>query len=98
GKLYKQQRKNQKAITFYEAAIENLTKVRDNLSTNNLDLQFSFYEKVEPIYRDYIRLLISSSHLQLDKAIQVYEQLQLAELENYLKCGKLEFIPINSIA
>ncbi|MBC1305780.1 tetratricopeptide repeat protein, partial (plasmid) [Trichormus variabilis N2B] len=53
GKLYKQQRKNQKAITFYEAAIENLTKVRDNLSTNNLDLQFSFYEKVEPIYRDY---------------------------------------------
>ncbi|BAY41600.1 TPR repeat protein (plasmid) [Nostoc sp. NIES-2111] len=98
GKLYKQQRKNQEAITFYEAAIENLSKVRDNLSTNNLDLQFSFYEKVEPIYRDYIRLLISSSHPQLDKAIQVYEQLQLAELENYLKCGKLEFIPINSIA
>ncbi|MBD2255718.1 CHAT domain-containing protein [Nostoc parmelioides] len=98
GKLYQQQGKYQEATQYYKVAIQNFSKIRDNLSTTNLDLQFSFYEKVEPIYRDYIRLLLSSSHPQLDKVIQAYEQLQLAELENYLRCGKLEFIPINSIA
>ncbi|WP_126987705.1 CHAT domain-containing protein [Nostoc sp. PCC 7120 = FACHB-418] len=98
GKLYQKRGKYQEAIQYYKVAIQNLNKIRDNLSTTNLDLQFSFYEKVEPVYRDYIRLLLSGSHPQLDQVIQAYEQLQLAELENYLKCGKLEFISISSIA
>ncbi|WP_157087549.1 tetratricopeptide repeat protein, partial [Anabaena sp. CA = ATCC 33047] len=64
--LYQQQGKYQKAIKSYETALAHLTKVRDNLSSTNIDLQFSFYENVEPLYRNYMRLLLNTSHPQLD--------------------------------
>ncbi|MFN6568181.1 CHAT domain-containing protein [Dendronalium sp. ChiSLP03b] len=97
GGLYKKQGKYQQALEAYSAAINNLTQVRDNLLASNVDLQFSFYEKVEPVYREYMRLLLLSPNPNLEKVIQTNQQLQIAELENFLRCGKLDLVPLNNL-
>ncbi|WP_230968130.1 CHAT domain-containing protein [Nostoc sp. WHI] len=97
GLEYYKQGKYDKAEKAYNAAINNLTQVRDNLLASNADLQFSFYEKVEPVYREYMRLLLSSPNPNLELVIQTNEQLQIAELENFLKCGKLDFVALNEL-
>uniref|UniRef100_A0A8J7DE70 CHAT domain-containing protein n=1 Tax=Desmonostoc muscorum LEGE 12446 TaxID=1828758 RepID=A0A8J7DE70_DESMC len=97
GLEYYKQRKYDKALKAYSAAINNLTQVRNNLLASNADLQFYFYEKVEPVYREYMRLLLSSGNPNLELVIQTNEQLQIAELENFLKCGRLDLIKLNEI-
>jgi len=97
GNLYREQGQYKQAKNFYSAAINNLTQVRDNLLASNVDLQFSFYEKVEPVYREYMQLLLSSPNPNLELVIQTNEQLQIAELENFLQCGKLDLVPLNSL-
>ncbi|MHC0067407.1 CHAT domain-containing protein [Nostoc sp. UIC 10890] len=97
AKLYKEQGKHKEALQAYSAAIENVTQVRNNLLSTNTDLQFSFKEKVEPLYRDYMRLLLTESNPNLPRVIQTNERLQIAELENYLQCGKLNLTALNEI-
>ncbi|MGF1937605.1 MAG: CHAT domain-containing protein [Nostoc sp. ChiQUE02] len=97
GLQYYKQGKYDKAEKAYSAAINNLTRVRDNLLASNVDTQFSFYEKVEPVYREYMRLLLSSPNPNLELVIQTNEQLQIAELENFLKCGKLDVVALNKL-
>ena len=65
--LYSQQGKSKEASHFYEAAISSLIQVRANLLGSNPDTQFFFYEKVEPIYRNYIRLLAAESFSKFRK-------------------------------
>lgn len=97
GILYKDQGKYKEALQAYSAAIENVTLVRNNLLSTNTDLQFSFHEKVEPLYRDYMRLLLTDSNPNLSEIIQTNERLQIAELENYLQCRKLNLATFNEI-
>ncbi|MBC1225171.1 hypothetical protein GNF09_36000, partial [Nostoc sp. UCD120] len=97
GLQYYKQGKYDKAEKAYSAAINNLMRVRDNLLASNVDTQFSFYEKVEPVYREYMRLLLSSPHPNLELVIQTNEQLQIAELENFLKCGKLDVVALTKL-
>ncbi|MBD2512304.1 CHAT domain-containing protein [Nostoc muscorum FACHB-395] len=97
GNLYQRQKRTKAALQAYGAAIENITQVRRNLLPNNADLQFSFQEKVEPIYREYMRLLLASPNPDLKRVIQTNERLQIAQLENFLQCGNLEIIPLNEV-
>lgn len=97
GILYKEQGKYKEALQAYSAAIENVTQVRNNLLSNNTDLQFSFKEKVEPLYRDYMRLLLTDYNPNLERIIQTNERLQIAKLENYLQCGKLNLVALNDL-
>lgn len=97
GILYKEQGKYKEALQAYSAAIENVTQVRNNLLSTNTDLQFSFKEKVEPLYRDYMRLLLADSNPNLSRVIQTNERLQIAELENYLQCGRLDLVALNDL-
>ncbi|RCJ29889.1 hypothetical protein A6769_35160 [Nostoc punctiforme NIES-2108] len=95
--LYSQQGKSKEASYFYEAAINSLIQVRANLLGSNPDTQFFFYEKVEPIYRNYIRLLAADPSPNLEKIIQVNAHLQLEQLKNFLQCGRLNLIPLNNL-
>lgn len=97
GILYKEQGKYKEALQAYSAAIENVAQVRNNLLSTNTDLQFSFKEKVEPLYRDYMRLLLADSNPNLSQVIQTNERLQIAELENYLQCGRLDLVALNDL-
>ncbi|MHC5854394.1 CHAT domain-containing protein [Nostoc sp.] len=97
GDLYSQHGNYKEACDFYEAAITNLNQVRTNLLSSNPDTQFFFYEKVEPVYRNYIRLLAADPSARLEKIIQVNGHLQLEQLKNFLQCGKLNLVPLNSL-
>ncbi|MEM8809880.1 MAG: CHAT domain-containing protein, partial [Cyanobacteria bacterium P01_G01_bin.38] len=91
GRLRQQQRDRSGALQAYEAAVDSLQRVRDDLMNVTTEVQFSFRDDVEPVYRQYIELLLSASEStppeQLEKAIQTVDQLQLAEIENYLGCA-----------
>jgi CHAT domain-containing protein len=92
GRLLKQQGDLDPAIKAYTRAITALQSVRENLLLINPDVQFSFRDRVEPIYRDLTALLLQSNattaptQTQLQSAIANIDSLQLAELENFLRC------------
>ncbi|MEC4813685.1 MAG: CHAT domain-containing protein [Scytonema sp. PMC 1069.18] len=90
GRLLKQQGDIPGAITTYDAAVNELQSLRGDLVAVNRDVQFSFKESVEPVYRESVALLLQSqgeklSEKTLDKARQRIEALQLAELDNFFR-------------
>ena len=52
---------------------------------------------MEPTYRNYMRLLLTSPSPDLKKVIQINEGLQIARLENFLRCGKLDLVALNQL-
>jgi CHAT domain-containing protein len=99
GRIFKRQGEQQgsltqvmpQAIAAYSEAVNNLQSLRSDLVAVNPDIQFSFRESVEPVYRQLVDLLLTSptdkvpSQENLNKARQVIESLQLAELDNYFR-------------
>jgi CHAT domain-containing protein/tetratricopeptide (TPR) repeat protein len=88
------------AIASNQEAVNNLQLLRTDLVAINPDLQFSFRESVEPIYRNLVKLLLTSStktakpsQNNLKQARDVIESLQLAELENFFREACLEARP-----
>lgn len=76
------------AIEAYNAAVNTLQTIRQDLAALNPDIQFSFRDDVEPVYRELVDLLLQSenpSQQNLIRAREVIASLQLAELENFLK-------------
>lgn len=76
------------AIEAYSAAVKTLQSLRSDLVTVNQDVQFSFRESVEPVYRQYVELLLQDSapsQQNLNRAREVIEALQLAELDNFFR-------------
>ncbi|MGL5833997.1 MAG: CHAT domain-containing protein [Waterburya sp.] len=90
GRLLKQAG-SQDAIIAYEEAVTTLQSLRRDLATINADVQFSFRDRVEPVYRELVDLLLNPNQgnepttVELTKARQAIESLQLAELDNYLR-------------
>lgn len=101
GRVLKAQANNKKAmpqalrdasIAAYTQAYETLRSVRSDLVAVNPEVQFSFRERVEPVYRQLVDLLLQPSQGEaqpsqnnLQQAREVMEALQVAELENYLQ-------------
>jgi CHAT domain-containing protein len=79
---------NQKdAISAYQQTVKTLKNIRNDLVAISSDLQFSFREDVEPVYRELAGLLLheNSSQAEIKEARQVIEDLQLAELDNFFR-------------
>lgn len=92
GHMYQQSGDRARATDYFRAAVSSLEQVRGQLLSVDPELQFSFKEKVEPVYQQYMRLLFDSKEPNYEEILQVNEQLRLAELENYLQCGKLNLV------
>ncbi|NEP00978.1 MAG: CHAT domain-containing protein [Symploca sp. SIO2E9] len=92
GRILQQQGKTSEAITAYSHAVANLQSLRQELVVLNSDVQFSFTETVEPVYRELVALLLQSDPNQtnLQRARQLIEALQLAELENFFQQACLQ--------
>ncbi|MBD2341774.1 CHAT domain-containing protein [Calothrix sp. FACHB-156] len=91
--------KKNEAITNYKAAVKTLESVRSDLLAINSDIQFSFRDNVEPVYRKLIDLLLepsNPSNESLEKATELIDSLQLAELDNFLRCNLSAKRQINS--
>ncbi|MGC1197807.1 MAG: CHAT domain-containing protein [Geitlerinemataceae cyanobacterium] len=100
GRLLRKKGTIEDAIAAYETAAESLKSVRGDLLTVNADIQFSFRDRVEPLYRQLVELLLPANELSVpqinvQKALYYIEEIQLAELENFLRCSlaTLEAMP-----
>ena len=82
------------AISAYDTTLKHLDQVRTMLVSANSDLQFSYKESVEPVYHQYLQLLLSSPTPDFQLVLETKQQLQVAELENYLKCSKLDVVNV----
>lgn len=90
-----QQSKKRAAIAAYDSSVKTLSTIRSDLAATTPDLQFSFRENVEPIYRELVELLLttesgSPSAENLELARQTIESLQLAELDNFFREACIE--------
>jgi CHAT domain-containing protein len=96
GRLYKRQGNNASAIVAYGESVAALQSVQRDLAAFNKDLQFSFREGVEPVYREYVALLLESdgnnppSQTNLKTARETLDALQTAEIANFLRVNCLE--------
>ena len=92
GRLLQQQGQSETAILAYDSAIASLESVREDLLLVEPEIQFSFRDRIEPLYRELVDLLLQTdrgteiSQTRLIQAVQAIDTLQLAELENFLRC------------
>ncbi len=102
GRLLKATGKKPEAIAFYTEAFHTLQSLRQDLVAINQDVQFSFREQVEPVYRELVDLLLQPSSSQgagrvnqqnLQQALTTIEALQLAELANFFREACLDTQP-----
>lgn len=93
------------AITNYTQAVEILQSLRRDLVAISSEVQFSFRESVEPVYRELVGLLLPSPSIgnkqaveveqsDLKQARDVIESLQLAELDNFFQDACLDAKPV----
>jgi CHAT domain-containing protein len=87
GQLYKKNNKLKQARQAYASAVNSLEQVRGSILSINPEIQFTFKDKVEPVYQEYMELLLSVEQPNFQQVIRTQEQLKLAELENFLQCG-----------
>ncbi|MEM7792898.1 MAG: CHAT domain-containing protein [Cyanobacteria bacterium P01_C01_bin.118] len=92
GQLSRQQGNLTDATVAYSDAVKSLQSLRNELVAINPDIQYDFREKVEPVYRELVDLLLTPSptepNISQNKLLQardVIESLQLAELENFFR-------------
>jgi len=93
GRVLKAQGDINGAIAAYTEAVENLKSLRNNLVGVNPDIQFSFRDQVEPVYRQLVDLLLQGQEPSQENLVQarsVIESLQLAELNNFFRAACLE--------
>ncbi|NJP09686.1 MAG: CHAT domain-containing protein [Leptolyngbyaceae cyanobacterium RU_5_1] len=103
GRVFKQRepgRANAEAIAAYAGAVKTLQSIRGDLLATNPEVQFSFREDVEPIYRELVELLVQpgASPTNLQQAREAIEALQVAELENFFRSACLKLAqPVDMI-
>ena len=96
GRILRQQHKTSAAVDAYADAIGLLQSLRRDLIASDPDLQFSFRQQIEPIYREFVSLLVEPKEppqANLKQAREVIESLQLAELENFFRAACLDVQP-----
>jgi CHAT domain-containing protein len=99
GRILKTKGNQKAAIAAYTKAVDNLRTLRRDLVAINPEVQFSFREGVEPVYRELVSLLLQSgnqpSSENLATARDVLESLQLAELDNFFRRACIDAQPVS---
>jgi CHAT domain-containing protein len=93
---------NTEALNYYTQAFNTLNELRSDLVVLNPEVQFSFRESVEPVYRQLVDKLLRNPQPSKENLIQarnVIEALQLAELDNFFRdaCAKPEKVDIDNL-
>lgn len=99
GQLYRDRGLTEQAEQAYAAATATLNQVQTDSWTGAPALQFSLQDEVEPIYREYLQILLKNPQPKdLRQAIRINQRLQQVELENFLRCGRIDLIALDQIA
>ena len=105
GRINRAQGNIKTAINNYSDAVETLGNLSKDLVAIDSNIQYSFHQNVEPVYRELINLLLQPdsksnssnsevSENNLEKARNVIESLQLAELHNFFREACLDAKPV----
>ena len=107
GRILKALNQKTNAIAAYQNAVELVDTLQQDLVALNPDVRFTFRDQVEPIYREYVQILLRDVHSlskeqkqkRLSQSRQAIEALQLAELQNFFReaCLTYEVKPISEI-
>jgi CHAT domain-containing protein/tetratricopeptide (TPR) repeat protein len=107
GRIFKSTGDISTATSYYDASVKTLQSLRQDLTAINQDIQYSFLEKVEPVYREFVNLLLQKNpkataqqqQKNISLARETIEALQLAELTNYFRqyCVTSQTLPIEKI-
>ncbi len=105
GRINKALGERPEAISHYSRAVELLKSLSKDLVAVDPDVQYSFQEGVEPVYRELVSLLLSDdskgkiSQANLEGGREVIESLQLAELNNFFReaCLDSQVVDIDSL-
>ena len=104
GRILKAKNDIKGAILAYTEAVNGLRQIRSDLAFVNPNVQFSFRESVEPVYRQLVSLLLQDDpagdkQTNLLKAQSMIESLQLAELVNFFRsdCLTAAQVDINQV-
>ncbi|MEL7039098.1 MAG: CHAT domain-containing protein [Cyanobacteria bacterium J06592_8] len=99
----KEQQKDQTKINptiAYQVAFQTLNSLRRDLLEISSDVRYSFRDSIEPLYREYVDLLLktedpneSPDHDNLKQARTVIEALQLAEINDFFQDACTEARP-----
>jgi CHAT domain-containing protein len=94
GRILAAQNSTTPSIASYRQAINHLKSLRNDLIALDADVQFSFRNSVEPIYRELVALLLKDEEktpvANLADARDLIEALQVAELQSFLRQGCLD--------
>jgi CHAT domain-containing protein len=100
ARIARSQNQYSQAIAHYSQAIELLKSLSQDLVASDPELQYSFSESVEPVYRGAIDLLLTAkpgetiSQANLEGGRNIIESLQLAELHNFFREACLDAQPV----
>ncbi len=98
GRIYQVGQQRPAALKAYEAAISTLTNNRRDLLALDSDIQASFQADVEPVYRQFVDLLLQSpdpnNNGRLQQAMEVIDTWQRVELENFLRCDLADLVSL----
>jgi CHAT domain-containing protein len=97
GRVLAAQNRDTSSIAAYRQAISHLGSLRNDLAALDADVQFSFRNSVEPVYRELVSLLLKDEEktpvVNLSDARDLIEALQVAELQSFLRQGCLDNDP-----
>lgn len=83
ARIYEAIGEKKAAKLAYEQAVYSLNRIRNKLISASKNIQFNFQKEVEPVYRNYLSLLLENpTSKNLDTVTQVFDLLQLSQLEN----------------
>lgn len=98
GRILQAQNQRPAALNAYQAAVSTVTSHRKNLLALGGDVQSSFQADVEPVYRQFVNLLLQSPDVQdsqrLKQAMEVIDTWQRVELENFLRCDLTSLVSL----
>lgn len=93
GRIYRATGKREEAKVAYRQAIASLQSIRGDIAVANQNLQLDFRDEVEPVYRQLLEILLDGkTPSEIESAIQVFEGLQLSELQNFFGADCVEII------
>ena len=96
GRLLKTKGNIKDAISYYDKAVNTIKSLRYDLFAVNPQVKFSFQKDIEPVYRERVALLLDSKEkseinpINLEKATETIELLQIAQLNNFFRNNCLE--------
>ena len=95
GRIYQLQNQPELALTAYNLSFNDLQSLRQNISSISPEIQFAFRDRIEPLYRERVALLLNNnpSQTNLIQARDTIEALQLAELNNFFQEACIDATP-----